>query len=292
MRFSPKMFCTYRLLGAFICCQLLVSCSTIITGDKPYSFIQMSDPQFGMFRNDTSFEKETENYTKAILAANHLKPAFVIVTGDLINKPFDAAQAAEYKKISGLLNKNIPLYSVAGNHDVENVPTAKNIADYNNAFGPDFYTFQYRDLLGIVLNSMYLHSPQNVAAKAKEQEQWLVKTLQEVRAKKFRHIMVFMHHPFFLENPQEADQYFNIPLSTRKQYLNLFKQYGVQYLFSGHYHRNAFGTDSSINMITTGPVGKPLGKDPSGFRIVTINGNSVDYPYYSLDSIPQKRLDQ
>ena len=265
---------------------LFVSCASVRSGGKPFFFIQMSDPQFGMYRKDTSFEQETINYTKAIMAANRLKPAFVIVTGDLINKPFDAAQMAEYKRISGMLSKDIPLYSVPGNHDVENVPSLQNITDYNKNFGADYYTFTHGNMLGIVLNSMYLHSPQKVMAKASEQEQWLIKTLQNAKDKKYRHIMVFMHHPWFLETPNEPEQYFNIPLATRKKYLDLFKASGVTYLFSGHYHRNAFGTDENIQMITTGPVGLPLGKDPSGFRIVTVNGDNVSYPYYGLDMIP------
>ena len=43
-------------------------------------------------------------------------------------------------------------------------------------------------------------------------------------------------------------------------------------------------------MVTTGPVGKPLGKDPSGLRIITISGKNVGHKYYSLDSIPEKIL--
>jgi hypothetical protein len=39
-------------------------------------FIQMSDPQFGMFTKDASFEHETVNFEFAITTANRLKPAF------------------------------------------------------------------------------------------------------------------------------------------------------------------------------------------------------------------------
>src|ERR1043165_9970699 len=50
------------------------------------TFIQMSDPQFGMYSKDVNFTHETANFEFAIAAANRLKPAFVVVTGDLINK--------------------------------------------------------------------------------------------------------------------------------------------------------------------------------------------------------------
>lgn len=46
------------------------------------TFIQMSDPQFGMFTKNASFEHETVNLEFAIAHANRLKPAFVVITGD------------------------------------------------------------------------------------------------------------------------------------------------------------------------------------------------------------------
>ena len=62
------------------------------------TFIQMSDPQFGMYTKNADFAQETANFEFAIATANRLKPAFVVITGDLINKAGDAAQAAEYKR--------------------------------------------------------------------------------------------------------------------------------------------------------------------------------------------------
>lgn len=59
----------------------------------------MSDPQFGMFTKNASFEQETVNLEFAIASANRLKPAFVVITGDMINNPASAAQAAQYNRI-------------------------------------------------------------------------------------------------------------------------------------------------------------------------------------------------
>lgn len=265
---------------------LISGCATGKISNQSFYFIQMSDPQFGMFTANKSFEKETRNFEKAIASANRLKPAFVIVTGDLVNRSGDAAQIAEYKRIAKQLNPSIPLYNVPGNHDVGNTPSPADIASYRNNFGKDYYTFNYRSMLGIVLNSVYLHSPQNVPEEAKEQEQWLVKTLEEANQKHYKQIFVFLHHPLFLKQDNEPDEYFNIPAATRKKYLDLFKANGIHYIFAGHYHRNAFAKNTDLEMVTTGPVGMPLGKDSSGFRIITVNGSKADYPYYSLDSIP------
>jgi 3',5'-cyclic AMP phosphodiesterase CpdA len=266
----------------------LTGCATNKFNKSSFYFIQMSDPQFGMFDDNKSFEKETIHFTRAIQEANRLKPAFVVVTGDLVNRAGDTAQIAEYKRIAHQLDKNIPLYNVPGNHDVGNTPTPENIAFYRKNFGPDYYSFTYKSMLGIVLNSVYLHSPENVPAEALEQEKWLLKTLQEAKSKHFGNIIVFLHHPFFLKQQNEADEYFNIPQVTRKKYMDLFKANGIQHIFAGHYHRSAFGSDGDIEMVTTGPVGKPLGKDSSGFRIIHVDGSKVTHQYVSLDSIPEK----
>jgi hypothetical protein len=52
---------------------------------RAQAFIQMSDPPC-MYTKDQDFEQETSNFEFAIAAANRLKPAFVVLTGDLITK--------------------------------------------------------------------------------------------------------------------------------------------------------------------------------------------------------------
>ena len=130
-----------RLLPVFACAVSLAA----------QNFIQMSDPQFGMFTKDASFQHETANFEFAIATANRLKPAFVVITGDLINKAGDAAQAAEYKRISAKLDPGIRLFSVAGNHDVGNEATPESLARYRERFGPDYYSFRIGDIAGFVL---------------------------------------------------------------------------------------------------------------------------------------------
>ena len=113
----------------------------------------MSDPQFGFFTANVDFARETVNFEHAIATANRLKPAFVVVTGDLTHKVGDAAQIAEYKRIAAKLDKSIPLYAVAGNHDVGQIPTPDLLAAYRAAFGPDRYVFSHGAFTGVVINS-------------------------------------------------------------------------------------------------------------------------------------------
>jgi predicted MPP superfamily phosphohydrolase len=253
-----------------------------------FFFLQFSDPQFGMFTENKDFAQETANFDFAVATANRLHPAFLIVTGDLVNKPGDAAQIAEYRRVAAKLDRSSPLYNVAGNHDVENVPTPESVAAYRKVFGPDWYSFRRGSLYGIVLDSSIIHSPDKTADLAAAQDRWARTELEKARQSGAKHIVVFQHHPWFLKDAAEADQYFNIPTARRAMFLDLFRQAGVKYLFSGHYHRNALARDGDIEMITTGPVGKPLGEAKSGIRVAIVRDDGISHRYYELGEIPNQ----
>ena len=255
---------------------------------EPFFFIQLSDPQFGMFTGNKGFEQETANFEFAVATVNRLRPAFVIITGDLVNKPGDTAQIAEYKRIVGKIDSSIPVYDVVGNHDIENVPTPETIAAYTNLFGPDRYTFRHGKFTGIVLNSMLLHSPQQTTNEAAAQERWLRTELEGARSDGAQHLVVFQHHPWFIKSADETNQYFNIPLAPRLSYLALFRQYGVKHVFCGHYHRNAVARDGDLEAVTTGPVGQPMGGDLSGLRVVTVRDEKIEHRYYHFGEIPNR----
>jgi 3',5'-cyclic AMP phosphodiesterase CpdA len=261
-----------------------MGCVTGHQEKKPFFFMQMTDPQFGFFSSNKEFVKETENFEKAIAVANHLHPAFVIVTGDLVNRPGDTLQLAEYKRIVAKLDPSISIYHVAGNHDIGNDPQAKDIVAYRKQFGQDYYTIKYNGMFGIVLNSLYFKSPAGVLKEANAQNNWLYQVLEKAKKDKSLPILVFQHHPWFLNDPEEKNDYFNIDNKIRDKYLPLFSAAGVSHIFAGHYHQNAFGKSDLMEMVTTGPVGRPLGKDPSGFRIVRVDGKQVTHKYYDLDS--------
>ena len=253
-----------------------------------FVFLQMSDPQFGMYTKDADFEQETANFDFAIATANRLRPRFVIVCGDLVNKPGDASQIAEYRRISAKLDKGIRIYHVAGNHDVGNTPTPESIAAWKKIFGPDHYSFREGGLYGIVLNSSLIHSPQDAPKEYGAQRAWLETELTKAKSSGAAHIVVFQHHPWFLAAADEPDQYFNIPRLRRGPLLELFRTARVRFLLSGHYHRNAVAKDGDIEAITTGPIGMPLGNGRSGFRIVRVTNESITHEYAEFGALPNR----
>ena len=191
-----------------------------ITNSSRSFFIQLSDPQFGMITDNKGFAQETINFEKAIRAVNRMHPAFVVVCGDLVNQRENVSQVAEYKRIAARLDPSIPLYNVPGNHDVGNTPTEKSLSDYRKNFGADYYSFTSGDLFGIVLNSSLFFDPSLAPEEAAKQDQWLRKTLEEARKKKYANLLIFQHIPWFVNRPDEKDEYANIPAVRRAVYLD------------------------------------------------------------------------
>lgn len=255
---------------------------------EPFFFIQLTDPQFGMFAGNSNFVQETANCEFAVATVNRLHPAFVVVTGDLVNKAGDAAQIAEYKRVFGKIDATIPVYNVAGNHDVGNLPTPATIAGYTRDFGPDHYSFRHGDFVGIVIDSNLIQAPQVTRELAAEQERWLKSELERARSGHARNIVVFQHHPWFLDNAGETNQYFNLPRASREKYLPLFHEFGVKEVFCGHTHRNVLASDGDLEVVASAPAGKPLGKDGSGIRIVTVRDGHIEHHYHDFGQIPAR----
>jgi serine/threonine-protein phosphatase CPPED1 len=257
-------------------------------GQEPYYFVMLSDTQFGMYTGDKGFAQETANYEFAVAAVNRLKPRFVIVLGDLVNKAGDPTQIGEFNRISHRIDRTIPVYSLPGNHDVGNEPTSESLALYRKNCGRDYYSFRAGPLYGVVLDSTLIQSPKNAQRDYEEQDAWLRAELEKAKGAGAQQIVVFLHHPLFVKEPQEPDQYENIPRERRLPLLELFRKYGIRYVFSGHTHKNIEARDGPMEMVATGPVGKPLGKDGSGIRVAAVTDAGMDHHYYEFGMLPEK----
>jgi 3',5'-cyclic AMP phosphodiesterase CpdA len=256
--------------------------------EQPFYFIALTDTQFGMYAADKNFEQETANYEFAVATVNRVKPKFVIVLGDLVNKVGDAEQIHEFGRISQKIDPAIRVYYVAGNHDVDAVPTPETLAAYRKNIGRDYYSFREGPILGIVLDSSLIHSPQKAETEYREQISWLKKELEAAKTSHADQVIVFQHHPYFLKDKEEADAFGNIPLERRRAMLELLHQYNVRYVFAGHIHSHSVGKDGDLEMIAVGPVSMPFGKDGSGLLLAAVTSSGVQYNYYDFGHLPNK----
>ena len=278
-----------------------------------FFFIQMADSQFGMFAalsglsdaevqkfqsrkmnvkkapKITGFANETGLYEKAIDGANRLSPAFVVVCGDLVNDANDQSQVDELMRISTNLDDHISMRWVAGNHDVGNTPTNESLALYRERFGEDNYSFHHQGSSFIVINSCVCFDPSEVPQEWEKLIDFLKNALQEAIDKGSNHILVFTHHPLFLQDPEEEEEtpFVIIPKQRRRVILDLLKAHDVSGVFSGHWHRNVYGSDGDMQMVTSGAVGYPLGDDPSGFRVVKVFDDRIEHEYFGFGELPE-----
>ncbi|WP_242094368.1 metallophosphoesterase [Aestuariivivens sediminicola] len=249
----------------------------------PYFFIQISDTQFGMFENNKGFEKETELYEETVKHINRLKPDFVVITGDLINKPDSREQLAEFKRITSKIASDIPVYLTPGNHDVKNEPDRFSIKQYLKDYQYQWFSFEHKGSQYIGVNSSVIKT--NFLKYERKQFNFVKRELK--KSKDAIHKVVFCHYPFFNSKFDEEEGYSNIGLENRMKYLDLFANYGVDAVFAGHLHDNNEVSYKDMQFITTCAVGKPLGDAPSGFRVIKVYPDRIDSIYYGLEKVPE-----
>jgi 3',5'-cyclic AMP phosphodiesterase CpdA len=230
------------------------------------------------------FEWDAERYREAIGAANALRPDFVVMGGDMIDDPASQDQYETLMEITAGLDADIPMYWVPGNHDIAEdtiVPTPGRIAAYREAFGPDYYAFDHGGVRFIALNTVVIDHPEQSGDALAEQMDFLRREIDLVVESGARGI-VFGHHPLFTREPHEGDTYWNLPGDRRRSLLAEFHRGRITHAFAGHWHRNSVARDGAFEMVTSGPVGYPLGEDPSGIRVVRVEPGRIMHHYHGL----------
>jgi hypothetical protein len=308
--------------------------SEIESSRRHYSFIVCADTQIGMTSQNKEWETELQYSREAIIKINATepKPLFVSICGDLVdmewtfyensNAAFSRAdcdriqdqQNKDFQETWSLLDHNIPLICMCGNHDLGNRPTKTSIERFKSAFGDDYLAFWTNGSYNIVLNSVLFSNPEGAMDMYDEQLAWLEDRLIYATNHFANHIFVFGHHPWFLysedEEPEDLtggspypvewgnseqvfpDTYFSVPKNTRQVAMRLFRNYGVSACFSGHFHQNLISESSfGMQMIITAPLsmvfestGKPkkqkeIEPNGRGIRVVTVFNNHFTHHF-------------
>ena len=267
-----------------VCFLLAVFVSHGIAADSaPFFFLQLSDPQFGFIDNNKSISAETEAMNKAVTAINQLKPPFVVLTGDFVNNSKSKEQIAAYKSMIAQIDSSVKVYMIPGNHDIGKVSRAS-IDNYKKNYGETHFSFRYGDCAFIGIDSNIIKEEDK--EREEVQFKWLEQELQKTKDARFK--FVFTHCSVFLKRMDEPVNYSNFSLPMREKYVRLFQKYGVNAIFAGHLHNNAYGKVGNMEMITIGPVGKVLGTGYQGMNLVKVYPDRFISEFIALNQLPKE----
>lgn len=262
----------------------------------PFFFMQLSDPQLGLMAArgrvdpEVGFAPEVALFGQAVAEANRLKPDFVVVTGDLGQNHMDPIEIAEVKRIAAGLDPSISIYWAPGNADTTlNGETVRPelLERYRSEFGPDYYGFTHKGVGFIVLSSAVIYDPSEVPGEWEAQLAFVGTELSASAERGDSRRIVFAHHPLFTTVANDEDSPMHLPGARRRPLLELFREYDVAAVFSGHLHRNNYALDGDMLMIATSAVGMQIGDDKSGYRVVKVLQDRIDHDYYAFGSGPE-----
>ena len=269
-----------------VCFLLAVFVSHGIAADSaPFFFLQLSDPQFGFIDNNKSISAETEAMNKAVTAINQLKPPFVVITGDFVNNSKSKEQIAAYKSMIAQIDSSVKVYMIPGNHDIGKVSRAS-IDNYKKNYGETHFSFRYGDCAFIGIDSNIIKEEDK--EREEVQFKWLEQELQKTKDARFK--FVFTHCSVFLKRMDEPVNYSNFSLPMREKYVRLFQKYGVNAIFAGHLHNNAYGKVGNMEMITIGPIGKVLGTGYQGMNLVKVYPDRFISEFIALNQFPKEEV--
>lgn len=94
------------------------------------------------------------------------------------------------------------------------------------------------------------------------QAQWLdLQQLSIVGQQKCQHTIIFQEIPPFFQSIDKND-YFNLTKTVQRKMTDKFAKAGIKAVFSGHYHRNSWGTCQNLDMVVSSAIGCQLGRYP------------------------------
>ncbi len=259
----------YFIISLFI---FLISCTE--REQRPFSFVQLCDTLLGTGGYDHSLN----SFKMAVKQINKLNPDFVVICGDLVNDSNDSS-FSDFKEIMG--GFKMPCYTAPGNHDVGNIPNDSTLSYYRETIGKDYYKFQNKGYSFIVTNSQLWKA--NVENESEKHDNWFKKTIRD-KSVSDNPVFVIGHYPLYIETLEEKEAYYNIPLTKRKEILNLFKQNNVKAYLTGHTHETVINNYENIQLISGSSTSKNFDKSPLGFRVWKVRLDTITHHFESLHS--------
>lgn len=254
------------------------------TGDRYYggqlTFVQITDPQIGFCDETEHFTVTDTRLQEAVKMINEIKPAAVFVTGDLCNDWENAEQHEIYTSRMADISSDIPVFITPGNHDIKYKKPAS-LEVYDQLVGYTTFSVTKGDCAFIGFDSCCIHD--NVQPAEAEQFEWLRSELEKASQMQTstgrRHIYLFCHCPVVYEDYAEEDNHNAFPKELRDKYMNLFTQYGVEAIFTGHSHMGTYMELDGIRCLNADPVSASFGGHQQGIYIYNVGLDGFTYEF-------------
>ncbi|HVP56570.1 MAG TPA: metallophosphoesterase [bacterium] len=214
---------------------------------------------------DRTGAHEPGKYEEIVAEVARLKPDLVMTVGDMIEgyESDSTVIKAEWKEYKNIIKPlTVPIHFTSGNHDIWD---ARSRSLYKRYADEPYYSFDVGTAHFVVLeNGRYA----TIDAFPREQMDWLKEDLRSHRDAAYT--LVFMHIPYWTQTLAEGK-----PDALH----NLFVEYGVDAVFSGHDHTYFSGEYGGIKYTGVGSSGAYCGPGITGlahhFVWVNIDGKGM-----------------
>ena len=218
---------------------------------RPFCFVQMSDIHISPANDNALWDLR-----RSVREINTIDSvAFVIVSGDIA----DAGEAGSMRRAKQVLDSlRMPYYIIPGNHETK--WSESGCTDFARVFGYERFAFAYNGCFffgfntGPVIKMADGHvSPQDI--------RWMRQLLDD--QPEGTYIFPVTHYPL---QTGDVDNWFEVT--------DVLRQYNVQAVLGGHYHRNIlFNCDGIPDVLTRSNL---RGKDTvGGYSIISVAADSV-----------------
>jgi 3',5'-cyclic AMP phosphodiesterase CpdA len=219
-----------------------------------------------------------DTYRKIVSLAMERKPDFIVNTGDMIPKPGNKKDWANFWALSKPIT--VPYFLTVGNHDANPKMTLSENTFKAQVDLPGnelYYAFVAENSLFIVLDSYLDDQEKRITG---EQFKWLETVLAKSTQ---RHKFVFLHHPLYtdLGKGHHAHDSLDRYPESRDRLESLFAKHKVDAVFAGHEHYYQRRMVDGIVHVITGGGGAPIfEREEDGgffhFVRVTVDGDKVN----------------
>lgn len=182
--------------------------------------------------------------------------AGMLHTGDMIENAGHRKQWTHFLEMTAPVAALMPWYGVVGNHDVNSAASQELYQSMMNFPGNKlYYSFDLLKSHFIILDT---EIPGAVGGIVGDQLAWLKQDLQTY-ASSAQALFVFTHRPPFPQGHYQGDN-----LANADELHQLFLQYGVDVVFSGHEHQYYTFRKDAVQYVVTGGGGAPIYTGGSG----------------------------